>query len=421
MELQLAKLEREMAKSLDWDTVLKTGKLLGESGADYVAQASTQLDKFGEFRDLACEHMVVLVTEVLKERPGVVAEVAAKAKVVVATMDAYCKWKSGDLHGVARGILDKLQTNVALLDESEAYSIDQSLAAMGGLGAFKTVLCFGDVHQRLEDFYTNPAHTRVPWNSPDHGDGMAGIHEEEQDGDTAGAGGDKKKIPNAKRKSLQEFLLKAPTTKLSYSKRCGKLVTAFIRRLMPWAENFESDPHVADSTWLWHVVYDGQRWQPSVVEGVSGDKGGKETTGLAQSGKPAESVGWHEVLFKCLLAMCLKQMQWVRKYVHKPHKLPIIVIICPMARVAVPLDHIVGKLWPAGEVAVRMPHGVRGHDALIAHAIRHRRNVVPADPWGQYKGGPGGPGARVLDPHAGEEMDNHVARERAVRALLVGA
>ena len=71
---------------------------------------------------------------------------------------------------------------------------------------------------------------------------MAGIDEEEQDGDTAGAGGDKKKIPNAKRRSLQEFLLKAPTTKLSYSKRCGKLVTAFIRELMPWAENFESDP-----------------------------------------------------------------------------------------------------------------------------------------------------------------------------------
>ena len=73
----MAKLEREMAKSLDWGTVLQTGKLLGETGADDVAQASTQLDKFGEFRDLVCEHMVVLGTEVLKERPGVVAEVAA--------------------------------------------------------------------------------------------------------------------------------------------------------------------------------------------------------------------------------------------------------------------------------------------------------------------------------------------------------
>ena len=46
MELQLAKLEREMAKSLDWDTVLKAGMLLDEIGADNVAQASTQLDKF---------------------------------------------------------------------------------------------------------------------------------------------------------------------------------------------------------------------------------------------------------------------------------------------------------------------------------------------------------------------------------------
>jgi len=177
MELQLAKLEREMAKSLDWGTVLQTGKLLGETGADDVAQASTQLDKFEEFRALACEHMIVLVTKVSKERAGVVSEVAAKVKVVVATMDAFCKWKSGDLHGVARGILDKLQTNVALLDESEAYSRDQSVAVMGGLGAFNILLCFGDVHQRLEDFCTNPAHTRVPWNSPDHRDGMAGMDE----------------------------------------------------------------------------------------------------------------------------------------------------------------------------------------------------------------------------------------------------
>ena len=67
-------------------------------------------------------------------------------KVVVATMDAYCKWKSGDLHGVARGVLDQLRTNVAPLDESEAYSMDQAVAAMGGRGAFKTVLCFGDGH-----------------------------------------------------------------------------------------------------------------------------------------------------------------------------------------------------------------------------------------------------------------------------------
>ena len=89
MELQLAQLHREMAKSLDWDNVLKTGMLLDEMWADNVAQSSTQLDKFEESRALACEHMIVLVTKVSKERAGVVSEVAAKVKVVVATMDAY--------------------------------------------------------------------------------------------------------------------------------------------------------------------------------------------------------------------------------------------------------------------------------------------------------------------------------------------
>ena len=38
---------------------------------------------------------------------------------------------------------------------------------------------------------------------------------------------------------------------------------------------------------------------------------------------------------------------------------PFIVIICPMARVAAPLALLVWKMWPNGEVAVRMPHGAR--------------------------------------------------------------
>ena len=121
-------------------------------------------------------------------------------------------------------------------------------------------------------------------------------------------------------------------------------------------------------------------------------------------------VGWHEVLFKCLLAMCLNQVQWVKQNMGPVEELtfPFIVIICPMARVAVPLDHLVCKMWPNGEVAVRMPHGVRGHDALIVHGIRHRRTVSPSEPGDQYKGVQGGPGARVLDRHAGDYVDSHV-------------
>eukprot|EP00974_Lingulodinium_polyedra_P120195 11174074-Lingulodinium_polyedra.AAC.1 len=78
-------------------------------------------------------------------------------------MDAYCKYKVGSLHGVARGVLDQLQTKVALFDESEAYHIDQAVVALDGVGVFDTVVCFGDRNQRLGGFNTNPIFTRVPW------------------------------------------------------------------------------------------------------------------------------------------------------------------------------------------------------------------------------------------------------------------
>ena len=67
-----------------------------------------------------------------------------------------------------------------------------------------------------------------------------------------------------------------------------------------------------------------------------------------------------------------------------------------MARVAAPLALLVWKMWPNGEVAVRMPHGVRGHDALIVHGIRHRRTVSPSEPGDQYKGVQGDPAREYL-------------------------
>ena len=146
--------------------------------------------------------MTTLVMEVLKVRAGVVQSLVGDTRVVVATMDAYCKYKAGRLGGVAQGVLDNLKTNVALCDESEAYYMDQAVVALGGVGAFETVILFGDVNQRLEDFNTHPAFTRCPWVSTSSRDGapgqvaprgsVAGINiDEEEDG-----GGE---LPNIRR------------------------------------------------------------------------------------------------------------------------------------------------------------------------------------------------------------------------------
>ena len=175
-------------------------------------------------------------------------------------------------------------------------------------------------------------------------------------------------------------------------------MTRFVSTSMPFAREFCSDVEVADDTHLWHVFYDGGKWEPSAAaqldaagssEGGKGGprKGGARTTGLAQSRLPSEQpVGWHTVFFKCLLAMCRKQMEYLQQRAPQLDKkdAPFILIVCPLARVAIPLAFIVSKMWPAGEVSVRLHHSARGHDALIAHGIRHRRRVdgIPD----QYRG-----------------------------------
>ena len=166
--------------------------------------------------------------------------------------------------------------------------------------------------------------------------------------------------------------------------------------MMPFAHEFCSDEKVAARTRLWHVFYDGRNWEPSAAAQVDAPR---TRRGLAQSSKGGQGygkggaergghsppVGWHTVLFKCLLAMCLKQMETLRRTVQLNMKgAPFIMIVCPLARVAIPLAYIVAKMWPNREVSVRLVHGARGHDALIVHGIRHRRRMdgIPD----QYKG-----------------------------------
>ena len=83
--------------------------------------------------------MTTLVREVLKARAGVVQSLVGQTRVLVATMDANCKHKAGTWGGMAKGVLKDLVTNVALCDESEAYHIDQAVAALGGVGGSETV------------------------------------------------------------------------------------------------------------------------------------------------------------------------------------------------------------------------------------------------------------------------------------------
>ena len=86
---------------LNWDAVLATGTLLPvlepPMSPPQLQEATKRLEAFAAFCDLACEHMITLVTQVSKARAGVVSELVAETRVVVATMDAYCKYQAGRL------------------------------------------------------------------------------------------------------------------------------------------------------------------------------------------------------------------------------------------------------------------------------------------------------------------------------------
>ena len=140
-------------------------KLLDEGG-DLTDKRGWWLFKeaLSQFKSLAREHMDLLVQEVLKARAAAVEQTVSNVRIVVATMDAWCKYRAGCVRGIQGNILDGLKLSLALIDEYEAYDTVQVQAAVGcGSESFETVLFLGDEHQRLEGFKHNPALIRHPW------------------------------------------------------------------------------------------------------------------------------------------------------------------------------------------------------------------------------------------------------------------
>ena len=135
-----------------------------EDGGDITDEEKWFKDALSVFKQRALAHMNLLVQEVLKARAVAVEQMVSNVQIVVATMDAWCKYRAGCVRGLQGNILDGLELNLALIDEYEAFDIVQVQAACGcGLRSFETVVFLGDEHQRLEGFKHNPALVRHPW------------------------------------------------------------------------------------------------------------------------------------------------------------------------------------------------------------------------------------------------------------------
>ena len=152
-----APLDLLKANGRDW------AKLL-DDGGDFTDKETWFKQALSQFKSLAREHMDLLVQEVLKARAAAVEQTVSNVRMVVATMDAWCKYRAGCVRGIQGKILDGLTLSLAVIDEYEAFEILQVQAAVGcGLKSVKTVVFLGDEHQRLEGFKHNPALIRHPW------------------------------------------------------------------------------------------------------------------------------------------------------------------------------------------------------------------------------------------------------------------
>ena len=69
--------------------------------------------------------------------------------LIVSTMDAFIKWRAGEMKGYMNRFLESLQINLFCLEEFESFDVAEVVAALSNVRA-KTLLMVGDVHQRVD-------------------------------------------------------------------------------------------------------------------------------------------------------------------------------------------------------------------------------------------------------------------------------
>ena len=76
--------------------------------------------------------MTVLMSELVKKRPQKYAELLSKVKCIVATTDAFLKWKAGQTKGMIGRTVAKVaaRSEGALVDEVQALDVLPAVAAL---------------------------------------------------------------------------------------------------------------------------------------------------------------------------------------------------------------------------------------------------------------------------------------------------
>ena len=64
-------------------------------------------------------------------------------------MDAFVKWRAGEIKGYTQRLLDRLKFKLFCMEEFESFDVHQVVAALTNLPV-STLLMVGDIHQRVE-------------------------------------------------------------------------------------------------------------------------------------------------------------------------------------------------------------------------------------------------------------------------------
>ena len=334
-----------------------------------------------EFRALAFEYMLQIfhIKSRKTEQMESIIDEPRQGHLIVSTMDAFVKWRAGEIKGYMNRFLQSLQVTLVCMEMFESFDVPQVVAALSNVQA-KTLLMVGDVHQRIENCRLR--RRRINFSGKGKLDALQFVHYGlEDDGEqyesrTMGVAQSNPAInkgsmtvPGAR--PWHEWSRSAEHCVLDLCKRCGKEVCDYIRHCFHFAQTFTSDSAVAFNTKLEHVFFDGEQWH----------------------GSPwlhGEEVGWHSLMFESLCQAVLADLLKYERRHPNIQKLPTptVLVIMPLSRSAIPLCMLMqaaleANRIPPGVVQVSLPLNTKGESVPIVHCVRHRRSLRASD---QYAG-----------------------------------
>jgi hypothetical protein len=105
------------------------------------------------------------ITELVNKPDGILQDLGSHVRVVLSTADAYAKFLAKHSRTSGARILREKTVDVAILDEAQAYELDQVMACIAAPGPgdnkVKTVAFAGDPNQVIISHF--PRWTRAPW------------------------------------------------------------------------------------------------------------------------------------------------------------------------------------------------------------------------------------------------------------------